>query len=166
MLGSPFCRESDNPIMTIPYHCMKKRNWNFYDPEFDRLVEVYSCWGSYESREDNPLNTKRQPRNQSVMHAYGLGLTPGMVASGDSHVGYPGRSLNYGDPNWCQNWKGGLAAVFAASAFGSLIYGVDPWDPVTFIGTILLLSAVSLIATFMPARRATQVDPVVALRSG
>ena len=61
---------------------------------------------------------------------------------------------------------GGIAAVFVASAFGSLIYGVDPWDPITFVGTILLLSGVSLVATFLPALRATRVDPVVALRSG
>ena len=106
-------RESGYRIITIPHHFMKHRDWEMYDPEFDRVIEVYSCWGSYESREDNPLNTKRQPRRQSAMYAFGLGLTPGMIAAGDSHVGYPGRSLMYSDPNWCQNWKAGLAAVYA-----------------------------------------------------
>ena len=74
---------------------------------------IYSCWGSYESREDNALNSKRRPLNQSAMHCFSLGYTPGVIAAGDSHVGYPGRSLMFSDPNWRQNWKAGLAAVYA-----------------------------------------------------
>ena len=108
-----FCRESGYRIITVPHHSMKLRDWGMYDPAFDRLIEVYSCWGSYESREDNPLNTKRRPKRQSAMYAFGLGYTPGMIAAGDSHVGYPGRSLMYADPYLCQNWKAGLAAVYA-----------------------------------------------------
>ncbi len=108
-----FCRESPYHIITINHSFMKYLDWSVFDPELDRVIEVYSCWGSYEARNDNPLNSKRRPRNQSAMYALSLGYTPGFVAAGDSHVGYPGRSLMFADPNWCQNWKAGLAAVFA-----------------------------------------------------
>ena len=108
-----FCRESPYQIMTINHSFMKYLDWHVYDPEIDRVIEIYSCWGSYESRNDNPLNSKRRPPRQSAMYALSLGYTPGFLAAGDSHVGYPGRSLMYADPNWCQNWKAGLAAVYA-----------------------------------------------------
>jgi putative ABC transport system permease protein len=60
---------------------------------------------------------------------------------------------------------GGLAAAFVLVRFlASLIFGVSAYDLVTFGGVAILLTGVALIASYIPARRAVRVDPVIALR--
>src|SRR5256714_6699926 len=56
-------------------------------------------------------------------------------------------------------------ALAATRLLNSLLFGVGASDPVTFAGIILLVSAVGFIAAWVPARRATRVDPIVALRA-
>ncbi len=59
----------------------------------------------------------------------------------------------------------GLAAALGLTrVMSSLLYGVQPTDPLTFVAVGLLVSFVALLASYIPARRATEVDPIVILR--
>jgi putative ABC transport system permease protein len=59
----------------------------------------------------------------------------------------------------------GVAAALGLSRFmAGLIYGVKTWDPAVFVSVAVLLSAVSWFATYIPAKRASRVDPMVSLR--
>jgi putative ABC transport system permease protein len=60
---------------------------------------------------------------------------------------------------------GALAARWAGSRVSGLLYGVEIFDRTTFIVAPLVLVATALAAAYLPARRASRVDPVVALRA-
>jgi len=66
-------------------------------------------------------------------------------------------------------WLGGIALGFACAWsvtrwMRSLLFDVQPTDPLTFVGVATLFCAVAAIACYVPARRATRVDPVISLR--
>ncbi|HET6763190.1 MAG TPA: ABC transporter permease [Longimicrobiaceae bacterium] len=60
---------------------------------------------------------------------------------------------------------GVVAAALATRLFVRLLYGVGPLDPLTFVLAAAFMVAVALVAAYFPARRATRVDPVLALRA-
>ena len=57
-----------------------------------------------------------------------------------------------------------LLAAAMTQMISSLLFGVANIDPVTFLGVPALLAGVALVACWAPARRATRVDPMIALR--
>jgi len=60
---------------------------------------------------------------------------------------------------------GTIGALFLTRVMASLLFGISPTDPVVYVAISALLLAVSIAACYLPARRATRVDPVVALRN-
>jgi predicted permease len=60
---------------------------------------------------------------------------------------------------------GMIFAGFAAPLISSMLYGVRPVDPAVFVTVPLVLVIVALLASYIPARRATKVDPIIALRN-
>ena len=56
------------------------------------------------------------------------------------------------------------AALGLTRLMKQMIFGVTTWDPATFVAVVVVLSAVSLFATYVPARRASRVDPMISLR--
>jgi putative ABC transport system permease protein len=60
----------------------------------------------------------------------------------------------------------GLVGAFAATRLlNNLLYGIGASDPITFVGIVLLVTAVAFFAAWLPARRATRIDPILALRA-
>ena len=60
---------------------------------------------------------------------------------------------------------GGVVALVATRVLESLLYGVTPADPVTYVGTIALLLVAATVASLIPALRATRIDPVGAMKT-
>jgi putative ABC transport system permease protein len=87
------------------------------------------------------------------------------MALGASHLNVLGLVLREGMLVVLAGVVTGVAAAFALSHFlASVLFGVQPADPLTFASVVFVLVSVALLACYIPARRATQVDPLVALR--
>jgi ABC-type antimicrobial peptide transport system permease subunit len=60
---------------------------------------------------------------------------------------------------------GAVASILTARLISSLLYDTSPWDAVTYLGMALALLAVAALAGYIPALRASRIDPLVALRA-
>jgi ABC-type antimicrobial peptide transport system permease subunit len=97
-------------------------------------------------------------RRQEIGVRMTLGASPatvrGAVMSRAMRLGAAGVAIGIG------------AALLLTRYMTSLLFGVSPIDPVTLAGTAAVLVGVTLIAAWIPARRATQVDPIEVIRTG
>jgi ABC-type antimicrobial peptide transport system permease subunit len=65
----------------------------------------------------------------------------------------------------CGLLAGAFASVLVTQAMQGLLFGVTPGDPLTYAGMVAVLTAVAVSAGYLPARRASRIDPTIALRS-
>jgi putative ABC transport system permease protein len=61
---------------------------------------------------------------------------------------------------------GGAASLITAKYVATLLYGLEPRDPLTFAGAAVILASIGALAGWLPARRASRIDPARALREG
>jgi ABC-type antimicrobial peptide transport system permease subunit len=96
-------------------------------------------------------------RTQEIGLRMALGARPGDVRSMVLRDGMGVTAIGVG--------LGLIGAAAASRLLETLLFGVSARDPLTFGGVAMLLTGVSIFATWLPARRAAAVDPLVALRT-
>jgi len=88
------------------------------------------------------------------------------IALGARHAAVMGLVLRHGAMLTGLGLIGGLAAAAALTrSLRGLLFGITPLDHSTFAAVTLLFAAIALLAAYVPARRATAVDPLAAIRS-
>jgi len=97
-----------------------------------------------------------EARRREIGVRMALGATPASVVR--TVIGGVRRPLAWG------LGTGLVIAVAGAHLFRSQLYGLSPLDPVTYLGVAAILTLAALVATWIPARRATQIDPAITLR--
>jgi predicted permease len=118
---------------------------------FGVLALVLACVGIYGIMAYQVAN-----RTNEIGIRLALGAQPGQV-----------RGMILGESGWIAAVGivvGVGAGLGLARLVKSMLYGIQPWDPATMIGGVLILLAVALAASWIPARRAAGVEPMVALR--
>jgi predicted permease len=96
-------------------------------------------------------------RTQEIGIRMALGATPGRV-----QMGVISKTL------WLAAIGialGSVASMVVANLIASLLFGTAPTDPITFLAMVILLGAVAVLAGYIPARRASRINPMVALRN-
>lgn len=96
-------------------------------------------------------------QTQEIGIRMALGATPGMVQRR-----VLGRTFKLAAIGIA---VGAVASVAASRLIASLLFHTEPNDPITFMAVVLILVTVALLAGYMPAHRATRIDPAIALRS-
>jgi putative ABC transport system permease protein len=96
-------------------------------------------------------------RTQEIGIRMALGAAPGRVLAMLLRQGLAAAAIGLG--------LGLVGAIGLSRLISGLLFGVEPTDPLCFLGSALVLSVVALVACLLPARRATVIDPMLALRT-
>jgi putative ABC transport system permease protein len=96
-------------------------------------------------------------RTREIGIRIALGAAPGRVVAMLLGQGLLAAAVGLG--------LGLVGAIGLSRVISGLLFGVEPTDPLCFVGSALVLSVVAVVACFLPARRATVIDPMLALRT-
>ena len=96
-------------------------------------------------------------RTQEIGIRMALGATAGKVQMGVISKTLKLAAIGIG--------VGVVVSMVVANLISSMLFGTDPTDPLTFVGMIVLLAGVAVLAGYVPARRASRINPMVALRN-
>jgi predicted permease len=96
-------------------------------------------------------------RTQEIGIRMALGATAGNVQMGVISKTLKLAAIGIG--------AGVVVSMVVANLISSMLFGTDPTDPLTFVGMIVLLGGVAVLAGYVPARRASRINPMVALRN-